>query len=272
MGTNLLTANDNMPLGNMGHPGSMAGSSGDSSGNSMLNHRWHSGDLISVSEYSPVKRGVRIQHTHVPAAVSTGKTSGTSNKTKRKKTGHKKTGKFPVYVLLLLWLAGVAVIARFAGGLNDNLLSGQSLAIAGGVLGLLSLLLASTARRRNAKISHSIGIAGAGVCVSGLVLYYLYSAGIKTTPEFLLLSVAASSLVLAKLWRTPFLLHLSLLLAIGWSSYSFMNSQVSELAWLFPALWSVQMFLALEFRIRRTIALSIFSGLLWIGVNLFLLA
>ena len=222
-------------------------------------------DLISVSKFSPVKCGVRIHRVSVPEPVSTRQASTT-------KTKHRKTGKFPVYVLLLLWALMVAGIARFAGGLSDNLLSGTSLAFAAGGLGLLSLLLASTARRRGAKISHSIGIASACVCACGIIWYYWQLSGATISAELLTLSLAVSSLILAKLWRTPFLLHLSLLIMLGWSSFSFLNTSVSELAWLFPALWSMQMFLALEFRFKRTIVLSVFTGLLWIGVNLLLLA
>lgn len=266
MQTNLVTANDNSP------DDAFMGVPSDTGRVFMHGSGSQAGDLISVSKYSPVKRGVRIQNAQVPAPVSTEPPTRTTKQTKREKIRREKTGKFPVYVLLLLWLVAVVAIARFAGGMSNNLLSGQSLAVAGGGLGLLSLALAATARKRHAKISHSIGIAGACVCTAGLIWYYLQQSGIKIPPEFLALGLAAGSLVLAKLWRTPFLLHLSLLLAIGWSSYSFLNTQVSELAWLFPALWSMQMFLALEFRIRRTIMLSIFTGLLWIGVNLFLLA
>ena len=73
---------------------------------------------------------------------------------------------------------------------------------------------------------------------------------------------------MARIWQSPYLLNVSLLLGLGWSIYAFMAYEPSELAWVFPALWSVQMFFALEFRITRTVLLSIVSGLVWIGVNL----
>jgi len=225
-----------------------------------------SSGFIHVSEYSPVKPGVRIHLPKVPTPVTTQTAAHQTQKIKRQKTG-----RFPVYVLLLLWFLAVAAIARFAGSPNDATLFGTNLAIAGGALGVLSLALASLARRRRAKLSHSIGIASACVCLAGLVWFYLQQTGIKISPEFMALGVATASLIFARIWKTPFLLHISLLVMVGWSTYSFMNYQVSELAWLFPALWSVQMFLALEFRIKRSIFLSIFTGILWIGVNLFLL-
>jgi len=138
--------------------------------------------------------------------------------------------------------------------------------------GLLSLWLASVARRRHAKISHSFAVAGACISVVGLaLLYFSPLANFAVSPELIVMGVAAVSLIFAKLWRTPFLLHLSAFLMIGWSSYVFLNARISDFVWLFPALWSLQMFLAVEARIKRTIALSIFSGLFWIGVNLILL-
>lgn len=261
MQTDLVTANDNSPAGT-------ATATHSENGRDLLRcQSWHTQQakgLISVSAYSPVKRGVHIQNAHVPVPVSTVLTAPPTQTNKRQKTS-----KFPVYLLVLLWVVVAAGIARFAGGLTGNLLSGDSLAAAGGGLGLLSLALAATARKRDARISHSIGIASACVCLVGLSWYYIKNSGVAIAPEFLILGLAVGSLVLAKLWRTPFLLHVSLLLAIGWSAYSFLNTQVSALTWLFPALWSMQMFLALEFRIRRTVAFSIVTGLLWIGVNLF---
>lgn len=188
---------------------------------------------------------------------------------KRKETG----GRSPVFALLLLWLIIVAAIARFAGSEEGNLLTGENLVMTASGFGLVSLWLASLARRRGAKISHSIGIAGACLSAAGLAwLYFSQQASILAFPELSVMSIAAVSLVFAKLWRTPFLLHFSMFMMIGWSSYVFMNAQISDFVWLFPALWSLQMLLAMNFRIKRTIALSIFSGLLWIGVNLFLLA
>ncbi len=262
MRTNLDTANDNVPLGN-NKPSDTAPIShhppGQASGRAK-----RARSVITVSKYSPVKPSVRIHYGSVPAPVSTQYRRGL-------KANRQKTGKFPVYLLLLFWALMVAGIARFAGGLSDNLLSGSSLAYATGGLGLLSLLLASTARRRGAKISHSIGIASACVCAGGIIWYYWQLSGATISAEFLGLGLAITCLILAKIWRSPFLLHLSFAITIGWSAYSFLNMQVSELAWLFPALWSMQMFLALEFRFKRTITLSVFTGLLWIGVNLLLL-
>lgn len=263
MQTNLVTANDNSPAD------MTSASPRQAAHMAVQNRSWlgHSDGLITISEYSPVKRGVRILHTPVPAAVSMGLSNHTAKSAKRKQIG-----KFPVYALLLIWLLTVAGIARFAGGLSNNLLSGQNLAFAGGGLGLLSLALTAVAKRRGAKISHSIGIASGCVCSAGLSWYFLRLSGITIAPEVLGIGLAATSLILARIWRSPFLLHLSLLTALGLSAYSFLEAQVSDLAWLFPALWSMQMFLALEFRIWRTIALSIFTGLLWIGVNLYLLS
>ncbi len=193
---------------------------------------------------------------------------------KHKKLGQKKTGgRFPVYTLLLLWLIMAVVIARFIGSAEGNLISGENLVMATSAFGLLSLWLAALARRRQAKISHSIGIAGACVCAAGLAwLYFSQQTSMAASPELLVMGVATSSLILAKLWRTPFLLHLSLFMSVGWTSFVFLNAQISDFVWLFPALWSLQMLLALNFHVKRSIILSIFTGLYWIGVNLFLLA
>ena len=236
--------------------------------------RWqstaHDGAGIFVSKYSPVRTGASIQKTHdtanTPAPVNTA-----SAPRKRKRTKPRHTSRFPVYALLLLWLVMVASIARFAGGPADATLVGESLAWAGGGLGLLSVALASLAKQRRAKLSHSIGISGASICFAGLFWFGLQKTGISIPLEFLAFGLAAASLGLSWIGRTPYLLHISLFLAIGWTGYSFVNAQASELAWLFPALWSMQMFLALDFHIKRSIALSILAGLLWVAANGFLL-
>lgn len=112
---------------------------------------------------------------------------------KRKKLGRKKTGgRLPVYTLLLLWLLMAVVIARFAGSAEGNLISGKNLVMTTSGFGLLSLWLASQARRRQSKISHSIGIAGACVSVAGLAfLYFSQQSSTAASPELLVMGNAA---------------------------------------------------------------------------------
>ena len=249
---NLTTANDNMPLGDNFPEG--------------INLEHSARPPLILSTMSTTLRPILASTAGLASSV--GQTSNAGRKPKHKKTG----GRFPVYALLLLWLIMAATIARFAASENNNLLSGENLAIATSGFGLLSLWLASLARRRHAKISHSFAVAGACISVVGLAWFYFSPlANFAVSPELIVMGIAALSLVFAKLWRTPFLLHLSAFLMIGWSSYVFINVRISDYVWLFPALWSLQMFLAVEARIKRTIALSIFSGLFWIGVNLILL-
>ncbi|MCF6220714.1 MAG: hypothetical protein L3J65_06350 [Robiginitomaculum sp.] len=247
------TANDNTPFTHM-----KAGYSGMR--RQALPTKALAGGMIYVSKYSPVKPGIHIEKVNVPQAVD-------AQLTQRKRNKPLKTRRFPVYIALMLWVLAVASLARLAGSPSEGLLVGSGLAMAGGGLAILSLILAALARRRGAKISHSIGIAGACVSICALSWFYMAQLLPLLPLEIWVMGLATTSLIMAKLWRTPFLLHLSLLLSIGWSAYSFINTQVSELAWLFPALWSLQMFFALEFRIKRSIALCIFAGLLWIGVN-----
>ena len=257
MHMNLTTANDNFPESvNYGDIQLEANTSRPQA-------------LMSASSKPPIRASVQIQNASTSTTLSPVLTTSTGKKPKRKKTG----GRFPVYTLLLLWLLAAAVIARFAGSQDGNLISGENLVMTVAGFGLLSLWLASFARRRHAKISHSLGIAGACVSAAGLAwLYFNQQASITASPELLVMGVAAVSLVFAKLWRTPFLLHISAFLMIGWTSYVFLNAQVSDFVWMFPALWAVQMFLAMDSRIKRTAALSVFTGLYWIGVNLLLLA
>ena len=253
----LTTANDNMLLGyNMPLGCNMP--LGDNLPEGIVLEEAASAPLVLSSSYTPLNSVLTSQNARTP---------------KRKKTG----GRTPVFALLLLWLIIAAAIARFAGSEEGNLITSQNLVMTASGFGLLSLWLASLARRRGAKISHSIGIAGACLSLAGLAwIYFSTQAGnvasIIASPELFVMSIAAVSLVLAKLWRTPFLLHFSMFMMIGWSSYVFINASISNFVWLFPVLWSLQMLLAMNFRIKRTIALSIFSGLFWIGANLLLLA
>ena len=274
MHMNLTTANDNMPLGYnvpLGHnfPESVNYGDVQLSANASAPRA-----LMSVSSTSPVRTSIQIQNAPTSTTITPVLTSSTGKNPKRKKPKRKKTGgRFPVYTLLLLWLLAAAVIARFAGSQDGNLINGENLVMTGAGFGLLSLWLASFARRRHAKISHSLGIAGACVSAAGLAwLYFSQQTSITASPELLVMGVAAVSLVFAKLWRTPFLLHISAFLMIGWTSYVFLNAQITDFVWMFPALWAVHMFLAMDSRIKRTVALSVFTGLYWIGVNLLLLA
>jgi len=243
----LTTANDNMPLG------------------------------YNLPEGASLEAIGKNNASTSPGPILT--TRGSKNP-KRKALKHKTAGgRLPVYILLMIWFLVAAIIARFAGGADGNLISGTNLISAASGFGLLSLWLASLTRRRRAKISHSLAVAGACLSTAGLAWLYFsqdsIQAGIQAshiiTLELLIMIFAAICLVFAKLWRTPFLLHLSLFITIGWTGYVFLNARISELVWLFPALWSLQMFLAMNFRITRSIALSIFAGVLWIGVNLSLL-
>ncbi len=226
-------------------------------------HNTPEGAVLERHAPAPMVLSTKYTKRNYESAVQNG------NPPKRRKTG----GRIPVLALVLLWLIFAATIARFAGSEEGNLLTGNGLIIAVCGFGLTSLWLASLSRRRDAKISHSLGIAGTSMSISGLAWqYFSAQSGIMSSLELIVMGLAATSLVLAKLWRTPFLLHFSMFLMIGWSSYVFMNTQISDFVWLFPALWSLQMLLAIDFRIKRSIALCVFSGLLWIGINLFLLA
>jgi len=250
-----MTANDNVPLGY-----SMP-----------LGYNFPEGTSLEA-----------IRKNNASTAPNPRLTTGDSKNPKRqepkpKALKHKTAGgRLPVYILLLIWFLVAAIIARFAGGADDNLISGTNLVSAASGFGLLSLWLASLARRRRAKISYSLAVAGACLSVTGLSWLYFSQDNIQTniqanhiiTPELLVVGLAAICLVFAKLWRTSFLLHLSLFMTIGWTGYVFLGTRGSEIIWLFPALWSLQMFLAMNFRITRSIALSIFAGVFWIGVNL----
>ncbi len=232
----------------------------------------YAGGLISVSGFSPVKPKIHITRSQTSRSANPKNeeivvSSGSfSEKPPRRKKGG--TGRGSVYSLFVLWLLVLAAIAYSVVNNSDNSFSTLPLTLSAAGLGVLSLILTGFAQKPRAKIVHSFGISMASLCFAVLLWIYLQTTERSISPEVLIMSLSGASLIIARIWQSPYLLNVSLLLVLGWSIYAFMAYEPSQLAWVFPALWSVQMFFALEFRITRTVLLSVFTGLVWIGVNL----
>ncbi len=249
-----------------------------------LPSKQYAGGLIAVSGFSPVKPKIHItrsqiaQAAHVTMQGESGQgesgeklVPGGSLSEKNPRRKIKKTGRGPVYFMFLLWLFVLVAIAINVLNRSDNVYSALPLTITAASIGVFSLILSGFAKNRRAKIINSLGIATASLCFAVLLWIYLQTSGRTITPEFLVMSLSAASLVIARIWQSPYLLNLSILLGLGWCIYGFMSYQAAELAWAFPVLGAVQMYIALEFRITRTVLLSIISGFIWLGINLPLL-
>jgi len=268
MFTNLTIANDNRANNNgptqLGDP-HMANSPAQD-----LPSDVYAGGMITVSDFSPVKPKIHITRSQVSHSGSLTKkanvSSGESIRGEISREKLEKNGRGPVYFLFFLWLLVLLAIVYTVLSSSDNSFSTLTSTAAG--LGILSLILTSSAQKHRAKIIHSLGISMASLCFAVLLWIYFQTTGRSISPEILVMSLSGASLVMARVWQSPYLLNVSLLLGLGWSIYAFMAYHPSELVWIVPALWSVQMFFALEFRITRTVMLSIVSGLVWIGVNL----
>jgi len=240
-----------------------------------LPSEYFAGGLIAVSSFSPVKPKIHITRSQFSQSTNAVKKSGLLP-TGAMHGGHlrkrpKKTGRGPVYFLFALWLLVLAAIAFSLQKYSDNALSPLTLTIVAAGFGVVSLMLTAFANTYRAKIMHSLGISTASLCFAVLLGVYLQTSGRTVTPEILVMGLSAVCLVFARAWQSPYLLNVSILLGLGWCIYGFMSYQPPDFTWLFPMLWAGQMFIALGFRITRTVLLSIISGFFWIGVNLPLL-
>ncbi len=164
LGYNMPTWN-NMPMGyNSAESIALEGTKGNSGENSGRNNV--SEPLVLSAVSTPFSR------------ILTSNVGNKPKKPEHKETGHigtehkKISGQISVYTLLMLWLLIATAIARFAGSNEGNLISGENLVMITIAFGLLSLWLALLARRHQARISHSIGIAGACVSVAGLAILF----------------------------------------------------------------------------------------------------
>ncbi len=233
------------------------------------------GGLIAVSGFSPVKPKIHITRSQISQSTNAVNESGLlateAAQAKQPRKRPKKTGRGPMYFLFALWLLILAVIAYGLQKYSDKALTPLTLTIGSAGFGVVSLILTAFAQKHRAKIVHSLGIASASLCLAVLLGVYLQTSGRIITPETLVMGLSATSLVFARIWQSPYLLNVSILLSFGWCIYGFMSYQSSEFTWLFPVLWAAQMFIALGFRISRTVLLSVMNGLFWIGVNLPLL-
>jgi len=268
MFTNLTIANDNAPA-------HVADDDSVRSPLQSLRSNIYAGDMIAGSGFSPIKPKVHITRSKISqptnATSEENLPSGEMLTEQTPRAKLKKSGRDPVYFLFLLWLFALAAIVYGVVNNSGNHVSTLPLTLSITGLGILSVMLTGFAQKRRVKIIHSLGISMASLCCVVLLWTYLQSSGRSISPEILAMGLSGASLIMARIWQSPYLLNVSLFLGLGWSVYAFMAYQPSELAWVFPALWAVQMFFALEFRITRTVLLSIVSGLVWIGVNLPLL-
>jgi len=134
-----------------------------------------------------------------------------------------------------------------------------------------SLLLAFTAGRQGRFTLRDLGLSAA---LSGTGMALLFTAttfNIPLSPSIILSSGAIVTALLAGLLRAPLFMTLSCLFAILWTLDCGLDLQISSMAWIFPALWAVQMFLSTEAQAKLPIVLATISGLFWLGTNLFVL-
>ncbi len=236
------------------------------------------GGIIEVSAFSPVKPGIRItrpvrslvkttnpHQAGLPTPTPTRPTSfqpkpdtprPTSSGTQPKKTGKK-----------LVFLASLVLLALTFAFLTTPLSLVWKLA--GGIdLTLSGLLLTRFAHKKQAKIAHAIGLCIASYGCAQALWSGLRVFEIANQAEIFVLILGALALGMARLSKTPYFLNLSALMMLGWAGLGFAQGGPTQLAWLFPALWSLQIFLALEFNRKRCLFLTIMCGIIWIGAQI----
>ena len=264
-----MTANDNLPQNAQEHRTILGGGS-------HMRPRVKSSTMIAVSEFSPVKRGVHIEPVG-QGQMGMANTAQTLTPSQMRKTlkengslGHKTTGTKPVglVITMLFWL--LAMAATFYAYAQSQPM--QQVASLGLASGLLSILLVVVAGKTNAKLAHSLGLAASCMFLGTLGWLGLTSAGIMPSLDMGLIGLGLMSLAFSWMLRAPYFLHLSLLASLAWTGLGVLDMQVSNLAWLFPALWAMQMFLALEFRFKRSIVLCISAGVAWMAANWYILS
>ena len=134
-----------------------------------------------------------------------------------------------------------------------------------------SLLLAFVAGRQNRMALRDLGLSAA-LSATGMALWFTAATfNVPLSPSLVLCGGAVVTALLAGLLRAPLFMTLTSMFTILWTLDCALNMKISSLAWVFPALWAVQMFLAVDARAKLPIFLATVSGLFWLGASLFVL-
>jgi len=166
-----------------------------------------------------------------------------------------------------LWVMSLALCFGTLGYSNSPYL--RIFAGLGAVWG--SLLLAFVAGRQDRMTLRDLGLSAALSAASIALWFTAVTFNIPLSPSLVLCGGAIVTALLAGLLRAPLFMTMTSLFAISWTLDSALNMKISSLAWTFPALWAVQMFLSVDARAKLPIFLTTVSGLLWLGASLFVL-
>lgn len=252
-------ANDNTPLGAIGAYRHRVGEAAWSNDE-------QTGGLLQWTKTSPVRAGVRIHRPLHILKIGRTEQAPTTNQLDKTVKQPGKTTKPRKHAILFLMALGLTGLCLALLAVSQSLSVRTNGLLASG-LGSLALAVSASARTRQASLSYRLAVSTASLALGFALWQGLSWLGAPNQAEVFALGLSTLALSMAALWKAPYFLNLSALMVVVWGGLSLLAGQFSQLGWLFPALWSVQMFLAFQFHIRRSILLCATAGVLWIGIS-----
>lgn len=137
------------------------------------------------------------------------------------------------------------------------------------VSGWAALFLAYVSKHQNKNFFRDLGLSSAFGALGIALLTAISGYNIPVSAPFLIISALVLTVGFAALLKERYFLTLSAMIAMSWSALSLLSPDISKYHWMFPAIWALQMSLAIEFKAKLPLALIAISGFLWLAILLF---
>ncbi len=134
-----------------------------------------------------------------------------------------------------------------------------------------ALFFAYVSRKQNRDWFQALGLTGALIALGAAVLMAVSGYNIPLSLSLLASLAVFTTILLAALLKEQYLLIISGLITLGWMAYSFANPEISAHFWTFPALWAMQMFLAMELNAKTPLAIATIAGVFGLFTSLYVL-
>ncbi len=221
--------------------------------------------LISTPRFSSIKPGVIIERPYVKSNESRGRKNAGNNKNTPNTNIKKNPEKKKPLSYLALSLLSLLILASLAS-LGFAQLTSLQFVMSGLAIGAIALFTSIAAQKLKAKIIHSLALSASSIGFAIAIWSGIMAIGFVNAAEIFTIILIASSLLMTKLLSSPYFIGMSALVMMAWAGLSLPAGQMSDLSWLFPALWSVHFYMALKTNSARMISISSAAGFMWIGV------
>ncbi len=129
--------------------------------------------------------------------------------------------------------------------------------------GWAGLLLAYVSKAQARDFFRDLGLSSVLASLAGAAYVAIISYNMPVNLPLICGGMAFVSVFFAILLKERYFLTVSGMAALSWTATTFMTFTPSTLFWAFPALWIMQMALAIEFKAKIPLVLATLSGFLW---------